>query len=62
METDQNLYICCQKGNIWDEEDFHRMTSFQEKVMSLAREKMEVEKQAALLGKEVENVKVFARR
>ena len=38
------------------------MTSFQEKVMSLAREKMEVEKQAALLGKEVENVKVFARR
>ena len=28
--------------------------------MSLAREKMEAEQRAALLGKEVENVKVFS--
>ena len=35
------------------------MGIIQEKVMSLAREKMEVEQQAALLSKEVENVKVF---
>ena len=35
--------------------------SLQEKVMSLAREKMEADQRAALLGKEVENVKVSYR-
>ena len=34
-------------------------TIIQEKVMSLAKEKIEAEQQAALLRKEVENVKVL---
>ena len=34
-------------------------TMIQEKVMSLAKEKIEAEQQAALLRKEVENVKVL---
>ena len=35
------------------------LTMIQEKVMSLAKEKIEAEQQAAVLKKEVENVKVL---